>query len=217
MNYLRTFCDEKHVEKLEGLFNYMIDTSVEFTRKNCKFPCPGTGAFVVNHTIKYIDCYLDEFKPHEEDTSYEQPKDIEDKMLNALVYGIIWGVGGCIEELTRGKFDAFMKELLTGEDVITNYCLDLGEDKQGVYEPQKINVKLGDIQSVFDCYYDQEEMRWVPWTSTVAKYEINKDDTYLSLSIPTVDSIRMKNLAITLLKHNKHCMFVGPTGTGKSV
>ena len=60
-------------------------------------------------------------------------------------------------------------------------------------------------------------MRWIPWTSTVPKYEINKDDTYLALSIPTIDSIRMKNLAITLLKNKKHCMFVGPTGTGKSV
>jgi len=52
---------------------------------------------------------------------------------------------------------------------------------------------------VFDSYYDQEEGRWVPWLSTVPKYEINKDDTYLALSIPTIDSIRMKNLAVTLL------------------
>jgi dynein heavy chain, axonemal len=60
-------------------------------------------------------------------------------------------------------------------------------------------------------------MRWIPWVSTVPKYEIDITHTYLQLSIPTIDSIRMKNLAITLLKNNKHCMFVGLTGTGKSV
>jgi len=78
-------------------------------------------------------------------------------------------------------------------------------------------VKLGDIQTIFDSYYDMEEGRWVPWLATVPKYAINIEDTYLALSIPTIDSIRMKNLAITLLKNNKHIMMVGPTGTGKSV
>jgi hypothetical protein len=92
-----------------------------------------------------MDCYLDEFRPVDEESSHDIPKDIEDKMLNALVYGLIWGIGGCIEELTRFKFDAFFKELLNGENVIETHALDLGEDKQGAYEPTKINVKLGDV------------------------------------------------------------------------
>jgi len=28
---------------------------------------------------------------------------------NALVYGLIWGIGGCIEESTRARFDGFFK------------------------------------------------------------------------------------------------------------
>jgi len=110
INYLKTFIEEKHCEKLEPLFHYLADTAIEFTRKNCKFPCPGNGAYVVNHTIKYMDCYLNAFKPPEEDPEdFEQPKDIMDKMTNALVYGLIWVIGGCIEESTRMKFDAFFK------------------------------------------------------------------------------------------------------------
>lgn len=72
INYLKTFCEEKQCDKLETLFHYLADTCIEFTRKNCKFPCPGNGAYVVNHTIKYMDCYLNEFKPPEED-----PEDFE--------------------------------------------------------------------------------------------------------------------------------------------
>jgi hypothetical protein len=94
------------------LFHYIADTCVEFTRKNCKFPCPGNGAYLVNHCIKYIDCYLNEFKPPddlESDDEFEVPRDIGDKMTNALIYGMIWGVGGCIEEATRPRFDEFFK------------------------------------------------------------------------------------------------------------
>ena len=116
-----------------------------------------------------------------------------------------------------GRFDAFFNELLIGENIIELHQLDLGAEKEGIYEPVNFNIKFGDSKSVFDCYYNQDEMRWEPWLSTVPKYEINKDDTYLALSIPTIDSIRMKNIGNTLLKNNKHVMFVGPTGTGKSV
>jgi len=55
-NHLKTFLEDKVCDKLEGIFHYIADVCVEFTRKNCKFPCPGTGAYVVNHTIKLLDC-----------------------------------------------------------------------------------------------------------------------------------------------------------------
>jgi hypothetical protein len=61
--YLKTFLEEKACEKVEDLMHYMADVCVEFTRKSCRFPCPGTGAYVVNHTIKLMDCYMNEFKP----------------------------------------------------------------------------------------------------------------------------------------------------------
>jgi len=46
---------------------------------------------------------------------------------------------------------------------------------------------------------------------------VNKEHTYLQLNIPTIDSIRMNHMCKTLLENSKHCLLVGPTGTGKSV
>ena len=60
-------------------------------------------------------------------------------------------------------------------------------------------------------------MRWVNWMNTVPKYTINRELTYLQLSIPTIDSIRMIGICKNLLLNSKHCLLVGPTGTGKSV
>ena len=34
-------------------------------------------------------------------------------------------------------------------------------------------------------------MKWVNWMQTVPKYVIDKEASFLELSIPTVDSIRM--------------------------
>ena len=122
-----------------------------------------------------------------------------------------------IEENTRGKFDNFMKDLIAGESVIEKYNIDMGKDGKENYPATKIPNKMGDFESVFDMYFDQEEMRWVMWDDTVPKYQINKDLSYLQLSITTNDSIRMLNICETLLKNKKHALLVGPTGTGKSV
>jgi dynein heavy chain len=55
---LRDLFEPKTCDKLEKYFHYMVDLCVEFTRVNCKFPCPGTGAFVVQHIIKMVQCYV---------------------------------------------------------------------------------------------------------------------------------------------------------------
>jgi dynein heavy chain len=52
---------------------------------------------------------------------------------------------------------------------------------------------------------------------TVEKYQINKEDTFLQLSIPTIDTIRMNHICKTLLLNGKHALLVGSTGTGKSL
>lgn len=63
MNDLRSFIDPKIIDKFENIFHYIVDTSVEFTRKFGKFPCPGSGPFVVNHMIKLIECNIKGFRP----------------------------------------------------------------------------------------------------------------------------------------------------------
>ncbi len=209
-NSLKTYLEEKHCDKFEKFFHYIVNNCVEFTRKYGKFPCPGGGPFVVNHMIKLIECYLDRYRPKLEEEVHI-PNDIEEKMIGALVFSAIWGIGGCLDENSREKYDQMLQELIQGEDVNSRYNLDQAHDAL------KIPCKLGEYKSLFDIFFDQEEMKWVNWMNTVPRYVINKEDTYLMLSIPTIDSIRMTNLCKRLLQEGKNCLLVGPTGTGKSL
>lgn len=72
---------------------------------------------------------------------------------------------------------------------------------------------------VYDYEFIKEGLgQWVPWSAKLADAKpIPKDAQFNSIIIPTVDTIRSTYLLDVCVKHEKPCLFVGPTGTGKSV
>ena len=42
------------------------------------------------------------------DEEVKIPNDIENKLTNALLFSAIWGIGGCIDEHSRDKFDQLL-------------------------------------------------------------------------------------------------------------
>ena len=85
------------------------------------------------------------------------------------------------------------------------------------FEAKKINVKLGEYKSVFDLFFERDKVNWINWLKTIPPYVVPKDVPYSQLIVPTIDSIRMNKLMYMLINNNKHPMFCGLTGTGKSI
>mmetsp|Transcript_20678 Transcript_20678/g.31626 ORF Transcript_20678/g.31626 Transcript_20678/m.31626 type:complete len:194 (+) Transcript_20678:1711-2292(+) len=152
-NELRRIVDDKICDKVEKVFHYIMDISVEFTRKNGKFPCSGNGSYLVNHIIKIIQCYMAPYKPNETDGEEAKvPNDIEDKLMNALLFASIWGIGGAMDEFTRPRFSQMLQEMLNGEDIVAKYQIDMGDVQ---HETMKVPNKItGDYKSLFDLYFD---------------------------------------------------------------
>ena len=72
---------------------------------------------------------------------------------------------------------------------------------------------------MYDYEFVKEGLgKWVAWSTKLADAKpIPKDAQFNSIIIPTVDTIRTTYLMDVCVKHEKPCLFVGPTGTGKSV
>lgn len=72
---------------------------------------------------------------------------------------------------------------------------------------------------VYDYQFVKENYGvWVPWETELKNVPaIPKDVQFNSIIIPTNDTVKYTYLMDLLVKHGKPCLFVGPTGTGKSV
>ena len=72
---------------------------------------------------------------------------------------------------------------------------------------------------VYDYQFVKEGLgQWVPWSDKLKDAPpIAKDAQFNSIIVPTVDTVRYTYLMDLLVRHEKPCLFVGPTGTGKSV
>jgi dynein heavy chain len=210
VNYLSGFIDEKVVKKISKVMHYFCNLTTEFVRLKSTFPVPTGSNFLVHNFLNIFDTFVMEYKDEENPV----PTNIEEISMNAIVFAAIWGIGGQIEENTRGGYDEYLRKLIAGEPVQTEFNIDV--EDQGA--PIKIPNKLGsDYETLFDMSFQAESCSWVHWLKTQPTYQVPVGVSYTEVIVPTVDSIRVQYLLKTLLMKDKHTLIVGPTGTGKSI
>uniref|UniRef100_A0A671G5X3 Dynein axonemal heavy chain 12 n=1 Tax=Rhinolophus ferrumequinum TaxID=59479 RepID=A0A671G5X3_RHIFE len=137
------------------------------------------------------------------------------KLLNFFIYqqacfmfSLIWSIGGSCDTDGRIVFDSFLRSII------------LGNDSNPVPESVgKWECHFDDKGLVYDYMYELKNRgHWVHWNELIKSTNLgDKHVKIQDIIVPTMDTIRytfLMNLSIT---YAKPLLFVGPTGTGKSV
>uniref|UniRef100_A0A8C5GGD8 Dynein heavy chain 12, axonemal-like n=1 Tax=Gouania willdenowi TaxID=441366 RepID=A0A8C5GGD8_GOUWI len=126
----------------------------------------------------------------------------------AFAFGLIWSVGGCCDSNSRKKFSEFFRTLLSGQNT-------------GHPIPEKIKKWDCPIEQsglVYDYFYEfKGKGRWLHWDTAIKNTQWNKNTKVQDMIVPTIDTVRYTYMMDLCIRYGVPALFVGPTGTGKSV
>ena len=94
------------------------------------------------------------------------------------------------------------------------------QDHDALFEAakQELLCPLPEGESVYNLWYSTGGKKWSLWQKQVAgnSFVIDRDATFHSILVPTVDTVRNAFVIDKLLQYDKNVLVTGDTGTGKS-
>ena len=192
------------------MFNWLIPacTNYLFRKQAVKSMLPVEQAMLSRNAMSLMFNLLDEFNVKDKNSVTEtiSPKQVNGYIESLMIFSVAWSYGGILDAPGRNKFDSFLRGLLKGEN----------EDYP---RARKIQNPLPRRGSIFDCVWEKKgQGKWVMWEDKIEKKYVIPDKSRVSeIVVPTIDTCRYTYLLNLSIEHRKHLLFVGPTGTGKTV
>ncbi|XP_027444300.2 dynein heavy chain 7, axonemal isoform X2 [Zalophus californianus] len=205
-------------EFIVGLFDRMVPVSIEFIRKHAKELSPTSDTNLVRSLMNLIDCFMDDFA---DEVKVRERNDRETYSLleGIFLFSLIWSIGASCKDDDRLKFDKILRELMEGpisELTRNKFKLLSGMEQTS---SKTLTVPFPEKGTIYDYQFVTEGIgKWEPWVKKLADApQIPKDMMFNEIIVPTLDTVQCSALMELLTTHQKPSIFVGPTGTGKSV
>ncbi|XP_076459412.1 dynein axonemal heavy chain 7-like [Babylonia areolata] len=216
MHTMPSTLTEMHKSIINDLFERFVDPCLFLVRKHLKELSPTTDSNLVKALMSLMDCLMDEFQDEGRIAQLEE-REIITWLESIFFFALTWSCGGSTDDNGRIKFDKLLRELITGgmtEE--TRSMLTIPELTEPPMKPY-LNP-FPPKGRVYDYKFVKEGSgKWVSWSEDIKDTEpIPKDAMFNEIIVPTVDTVRYTYLMDILVRHEKPCLFVGPTGTGKS-
>ncbi|XP_063147830.1 dynein axonemal heavy chain 12 [Candoia aspera] len=205
LNTLHEPLHEKEYQDLfEDLFNWLIPPALRVRRKQCKELVPTSNSNNVVSLTRLLEILLC-------DTVQKDPsnKNIHKWIMGCFAFAVIWSIGATCDSDGRVTFDNFMRDIVTGR--LDEHPIPAAIGKwEHPFEEKGL---------VYDYMFELKgKGRWAHWNEAVKTISYNDKNVKIQdIIVPTMDTVRYTYLMDLCVKYGKALLFVGPTGTGKSV
>ncbi|XP_049904030.1 dynein axonemal heavy chain 7 [Epinephelus moara] len=217
LNTLPATVSAAHKELITALFDRILPACLQLIRKATKELSPTSDTNLVKSLMNLMDCMMDEFHDEAKMKSMNE-KDICSWLEGIFVFCLVWSVGASCDDSSRVKFDTVVREVLNGPlSEETRACHGILATVKA--PPKQLTVPLPTEETVYQYRFIKEGPgRWELWTDELKTAPpIGKDMQFNEIIVPTENTVRYMALMELLVTHQKPTIFIGPTGTGKSV
>eukprot|EP01012_Entosiphon_sulcatum_P032727 TRINITY_DN4157_c0_g1_i1.p1 TRINITY_DN4157_c0_g1~~TRINITY_DN4157_c0_g1_i1.p1 ORF type:complete len:4195 (-),score=848.52 TRINITY_DN4157_c0_g1_i1:38-11479(-) len=204
---------EKPIALLRVLFEWLIDPALEFVKKQCKRVMNlMNDVTLVAAMLKLLRTFLVSFEEGQPIAELDE-KDVQMWMEGYFLFSMVWSIGAIVDFKGRQQFDRWI-HIEIGQ--LPEDAKDK-KSKKTEEKPHKFLSQLPEKRSVYDICFKQDQSKWVDWMDTISDFKIPEGAQYHEIIVPTTDTTRYSYLLKTLILNNLPVLFVGDTGTGKSI
>ncbi|KAJ3206419.1 Dynein heavy chain 7, axonemal [Entophlyctis luteolus] len=202
------------IDLVTKLFDWIVPPSLEFVKMECRELLATSDINMAYSLMNLMSCQIDEFVaiadlPKVPDDQIIPPRVANVWITTAFIFSSVWSLGGTLDGESRKKFDYFFRQLLDNQLKDSPIPDGLSLDKP-----------VPGVGMVHDYVFERDRKHggtWKLWVDTIPKFEIAPKTKFNAITVPTIDTARYSYILDLFITHNKQALFVGPTGTGKSV
>jgi dynein heavy chain len=189
----QSILDEMQKNLINDLIDWIIPPLLAYIRKDCIEISDTIDNSIMFAFLNLLESLLDDAHS-------------KGALTNKIIQGCfllatIWSIGGTVNDLSRPKFnEAFVSTFNSTR-------------------PKSLEIEVSLPEgSMYDFLFDTGASQWKSWLTTLPEnYTIPPKTKYDNILVPTMDTARYSYLLQVLVRHSKQVLFVGPTGTGKSM
>ncbi|XP_074055007.1 dynein axonemal heavy chain 12 isoform X8 [Macrotis lagotis] len=195
---------KEYQDLLHLLFDWLITPALRLRQKKCKELIPTSNSNAVVSLTRLFEVLLAKVAAADPNS-----KHIRVWIMACFIFSLIWSIGGSCDTDGRLVFDSFVREIIAGRNEEHPLPPGLG----------KWECNFEEKGLVYDYTYELKNRgRWVHWNELIKSSSLGEKSTKIQeIIVPTMDTIRYTFLMDLCLSFEKPLLFVGPTGTGKSV
>lgn len=99
-------------QELQDLFEWLFDPCLDFIDSKCRQLIPISAMCRVKSALDFLQALIS--KSANEEGAAEN-RNLKMWAHASLLFSVVWGIGGCLDEMGRKKFDEFIKPILAGK------------------------------------------------------------------------------------------------------
>ncbi|KAL8274185.1 hypothetical protein Esti_001870 [Eimeria stiedai] len=115
---------------------------------------------------------------------------VADKVENAFLFALVWSLGATLKGQERERFDKLLRTL---------------------------SGKAATFPNFFDSIYDVNSSTWLTWDKQIPPFSPEKGTAFTSIFVPTTDTVRFLWLLQGFASKALSTLFIGESGTAKSM
>ena len=194
---------------MEKLFEHYFVELMDRVKKTCQFVLPASENEITASMLRIMTIltHQETFRERIHDPAVKD-SEITQRFDMIFQYAMMWSLGAVVSDASHREFFLRLREKVASQ-------VRIGKSQFRIERTYQIPD-----QGLAPTNFYVEDLLWISWRDVLSRHEGRappEDQDASEIIVPTTEVLKQKHLLDMFAGNGKPVLFVGPTGTGKTV